>query len=111
DALDALAAAELARLAGEAADGGLPARPLEPLPAALRRRVLRGWLRAAGVPDLQAVHLREVESLVTRWRGQGRVDLPGGAGVVRASGRLVLLPPEERGGDSRNDHDFEEPDA
>jgi tRNA(Ile)-lysidine synthase len=111
DALDALAAAELARLAGEAADGGLPARPLEPLPAALRRRVLRGWLRAAGVPDLQAVHLRAVESLVTRWRGQGRVDLPGGAGVVRASGRLVLLPPEERGGDSRNDHDFEEPDA
>ncbi|MGY1914784.1 tRNA lysidine(34) synthetase TilS [Blastococcus sp. SYSU DS0973] len=97
DALDGLAATELARLAAESADGGLPARPLEPLPAALRRRVLRGWLRAAGVPDLQAVHLRAVESLVTRWRGQGVVDLPGGSGVARASGTLVVLPPGARG--------------
>ncbi|CCG01530.1 tRNA lysidine(34) synthetase TilS [Blastococcus saxobsidens] len=93
EALDALAAVELARLAAEVGDGGLPARPLEPLPAAVRRRVLRGWLRAAGVPDLQAVHLRAVESLVTRWRGQGPVDLPGGAGVARASGTLVVLSP------------------
>ncbi|MGY1747206.1 tRNA lysidine(34) synthetase TilS [Blastococcus sp. SYSU D00695] len=99
DALDAWAAAELARLAAEAGDGDLPARPLAPLPAAVRRRVLRGWLRAAGVPDLQAVHLRAVETLVTGWRGQGRVDLPGGAGVVRASGRLVLSPPARRGAD------------
>ncbi|SHN88879.1 hypoxanthine phosphoribosyltransferase [Geodermatophilus obscurus] len=97
DALDELAAAELARLAGEAGDGGLPARELGALPAALRRRVLRGWLRAAGVPDLQAVHLRAVEALVTRWRGQGRVDLPDGAGALRTSGRLVLSPPEARG--------------
>jgi tRNA(Ile)-lysidine synthase len=98
DALDGLAAAELARLAGEAGDGGLPVRPLEPLPAALRRRVLRGWLHGGGVPDLQAVHLRAVEALVTGWRGQGRADLPGGAGVVRASGRLILLPAHVRGG-------------
>ncbi|RBY96126.1 tRNA lysidine(34) synthetase TilS [Blastococcus sp. TF02-8] len=99
DALDGIAAAELARLAGEVGDGSLPARPLEPLPAAVRRRVLRGWLLAAGIPDLQAVHLRAVEALVTRWRGQGRVDLPGGAGVVRASGSLVVLPPEVRRAD------------
>ena len=89
DALDALADAELARLAP---DGGLPAQPLAALPAALRRRVLRGWLRTAGVPDLQAVHLGAVDALVTRWRGQGQVDLPGGRGVVRASGRLLLQP-------------------
>jgi tRNA(Ile)-lysidine synthase len=94
DALDALAGAELSRLAGA---GSLPARELAALPAALRRRVLRGWLRGAGVPDLQAVHLAAVDALLTRWRGQGRVDLPGGAGAVRASGRLVLLPPGERG--------------
>ncbi|MGY2083027.1 tRNA lysidine(34) synthetase TilS [Blastococcus sp. SYSU DS0539] len=98
DALDDLAAAELARLAAESGDGGLPAGPLEPLPAAVRRRVLRSWLHAAGVPDLQAVHLRAVESLVTRWRGQGIVDLPGGAGVVRASGTLGVVPPGARGG-------------
>jgi tRNA(Ile)-lysidine synthase len=116
DALDALAAGELARLAGEAADGSLPARPLEPLPAALRRRVLRGWLRGGGVPDLQAVHLRAVEALVVGWRGQGRVDLPGGAGVVRASGRLILLPADRRGGAQGSDpgnppDDLEEPHA
>jgi len=107
DALDALAAEHLADLAG---DGGLPARALADLPAALRRRVVRGWLRGAGVPDLQAVHLHSVEALVVGWRGQGRVDLPGGVGVVRASGRLVLLPQEERDpapGDTPDD--LEEP--
>jgi tRNA(Ile)-lysidine synthase len=95
DALDELAGVELAALAG-AADGGLPAEPLGVLPPALRRRVLRGWLRGAGVPDLQAVHLRAIETLVVAWRGQGPVDLPGGTGVVRASGRLLVLPPENR---------------
>ena len=48
--------------------------------------------------DLQAVHLRAVDALLVAWRGQGRVDLPGGAGVVRASGRLVLLPSGTREG-------------
>ena len=109
DTLDDLAADHLARLAAEGgADGGLPAREVAELPAALRRRVLRGWLRGYGVPDLQAVHLTAVEALLTRWRGQGRVDLPGGVGVVRASGRLALLPPEDRGGPARTD-DLEEP--
>jgi tRNA(Ile)-lysidine synthase len=94
DALDALARAELLRMGG---DGGLPADDVAALPTALRRRVLRGWLRAGSVPDLQAVHLGAVDALLTRWRGQGRVDLPGGAGVVRTSGRLVLLPPGATG--------------
>jgi tRNA(Ile)-lysidine synthase len=111
DALDDLAAGQLARLAAEGggADGGLPAPELAQLPAALRRRVLRGWLRASGVPDLQAVHLGAVDALLTRWRGQGRVDLPGGAGVVRASGRLAFLPPEDRGGRPAPTDDLEEP--
>jgi tRNA(Ile)-lysidine synthase len=91
DALDDLAAAHLAALGG---DGGLPAGQVAALPEALRTRVLRGWLRAAGVRDLQAVHLAAVDALLVRWRGQGRVDLPGGAGVVRASGRLAVLGPE-----------------
>jgi tRNA(Ile)-lysidine synthase len=88
DALDALAADELEALAGP--DGGLPAGPLAQLHAALRRRVLRSWLQRAGVPDLQAVHLAAVDALLTRWRGQGQADLPGGSGVVRASGRLTV---------------------
>jgi tRNA(Ile)-lysidine synthase len=88
DALDSLAAGELAALLGP--DGELPAGPLAQLPAALRRRVLRSWLLRAGVPDLQAVHLAAVDALLTRWRGQGQADLPGGTGVVRASGRLTV---------------------
>jgi tRNA(Ile)-lysidine synthase len=101
DLLDSLAAAELARLAAEGAspDGGgaqLPARETARLPDALRRRVLRGWLRAAGVPDLQAVHLAAVDALLTRWSGQGPVDLPGGACAVRASGTLVVRPARNR---------------
>jgi tRNA(Ile)-lysidine synthase len=89
ETLDALAAAELARLTAE---GGLPAAELARLPDALRRRVLRGWLGAGGVPDLRAVHLHAVDALVVGWRGQGAVALPGGASVSRASGRLVLRP-------------------
>jgi tRNA(Ile)-lysidine synthase len=114
DALDALADAELRRLGGHRSlpTDPLPAGEVAALPVALRRRVLRGWLRAGRVRDLQAVHLTAVDALLTRWRGQGRVDLPGGAGVLRTSGRLVFLPPDERGpraGDVRDT--LEEPTA
>jgi tRNA(Ile)-lysidine synthase len=94
DALDDLATAYRVR-PGE----DLAVDDVAGLPAALRRRVLRLWLLDRVVPDLQAVHLAAVDALLIRWRGQGRVDLPGGAGVVRASGRLVLLPPDDRGGE------------
>ena len=93
DALDGLAAAESGRLDTGA---GLPATELGALPDALRLRVLRAWLRDGAVPDLQAVHLAAVDALLTRWHGQGPVTLPGGAAVVRASGRLTLLPPQGR---------------
>ncbi len=75
------------------------------LPPAVRRRALRRWLLDAGVTDLAAVHLHAVDALVDRWRGQGRVDLPGGAGVVRASGRLALHGPRAQ----RSDPPSEEP--
>ncbi|GHE12194.1 tRNA lysidine(34) synthetase TilS [Klenkia taihuensis] len=78
---------------------------LAALPAALRRRVLRRWLLAAGTPDLAAVHLHAVDALVVAWRGQGRVDLPGGAGVVRSSGRLALHGPRAQ----RSEPPSEEP--
>jgi tRNA(Ile)-lysidine synthase len=90
DALDALATGEYRRLSGE---GALPTAELAALADALRGRVLRAWLREQSVPDLQAVHLTAVDALLTHWRGQGPVALPGGAAVVRASGRLTLLPP------------------
>ncbi|ANZ36779.1 tRNA lysidine(34) synthetase TilS [Lentzea guizhouensis] len=62
------------------------------LPAALRRRVLRSWLIGAGVPELSDSHLRRVDALVSEWRGQGGVWLPGGFVARRAHGRLQVEP-------------------
>ncbi len=108
DALDELAAAHVADLTW---DDGLAVADVAGLVAALRTRVLRSWLRAAGVRDLRAVHLDAVDALLVRWRGQGRIDLPGGAGVVRASGTLRLEPVRHGGGQSSAPHDREESDA
>ncbi|MEU5693477.1 tRNA lysidine(34) synthetase TilS [Actinosynnema sp. NPDC020468] len=84
DALDALA---------EAFDGDRCAvADVEGLPVALRRRVLRRWLVAEGVPELSDSHLRRVDALVGSWRGQGGVWLPGGFVARRVHGRLKVEP-------------------
>lgn len=57
------------------------------LDPALRSRRIRDWLVAAGARDLAASHLSAVDRLVTDWRGQVGVDVPGGR-VVRIDGRL-----------------------
>ena len=66
---------------------------LETLPRAIRSRVLRAAIYAAGAPSgsITADHLSAVEALVTSWRGQGALSLPGGVKVERISGRLSLL--------------------
>lgn len=56
-------------------------------PPALRRRMIKFWLVARGVPDAAYVHVRAVEQLVVRWRGQRGIAVPG-AVVVRDAGRL-----------------------
>ncbi|WP_219471337.1 tRNA lysidine(34) synthetase TilS [Nonomuraea rhizosphaerae] len=65
---------------------------LEGLPGAVRRRVLRRAAIAAGTPSgaLSATHVRAVDRLVTAWRGQKAVDLPGGMAAVRRCGTLIL---------------------
>ena len=65
---------------------------LESLPRAIRTRVLRKAIYLAGSPSgsLTAEHLEPVEALVTAWKGQGPVSLPGGVTVTRISGRLSL---------------------
>ncbi|MGW6449035.1 tRNA lysidine(34) synthetase TilS [Lentzea sp. NPDC055074] len=84
DALDSLAEA----FAGDCCAVG----DIDELPVALRRRVLRTWLIDEGVPELSDSHLRRVDALVSEWRGQGGVWLPGGFVVRRAHGRLVVEP-------------------
>jgi len=97
DALDALAADIAARVVlpgpiGAAA--AVDAVPLAAHPAAVRVRVLRGWLAAQGVPALTAAQLRAADALVADWRGQGPVALPSGRAVRRASGMLHLARPD-----------------
>lgn len=79
---------------GLATDDGLALQPLAELPAAVRSRVLRRALLTAGAAagDLTADHVAAVDALVVAWRGQGSPALPGGVGVARRCGRLVVSP-------------------
>lgn len=78
------------------ADGrdALDVAVLAEAPAAVRRRVMRAEALECGVPggDLRASHLADVDALVTQWRGQGPVHLPGGVRATRDCGRLQLAP-------------------
>ena len=89
DALDEIAQSEIS--ASDLAN--LDCEHLCTLVRAIRSRVLRAALYAAGAPSgsITADHLAAVEALVTSWRGQGQVSLPGGVKVERISGRLSLL--------------------
>jgi tRNA(Ile)-lysidine synthase len=67
---------------------------LAKVPVAVRRRVLRAEALESGVPggDLRASHLADMDALVSRWRGQGPVHLPGGVRATGDCGRLQLAP-------------------
>ena len=43
------------------------------LPAAIRRRVIRGWLLAHGATGLTDKQIRGVDLLIVDWRGRGGV--------------------------------------
>jgi len=63
---------------------------LAALPAALRSRVLRRAALDAGADgsQLAAVHVGELDRLVTDWHGQERVELPGRISASRAGDAL-----------------------
>jgi len=67
---------------------------LESLPRAIRTRILRSAIYAAGAPSgsVSAEHVSAVEALISAWSGQGALNLPGGVKVERISGRLSLSP-------------------
>ncbi|MQA12237.1 MAG: tRNA lysidine(34) synthetase TilS [Pseudonocardiaceae bacterium] len=81
---------ELAERLLEEADraGALDVRTMAGHPAAIRRRALRSWLRAAGVNDLTDAQLRSVDALIGDWRGQGGVWLAGHLVAGRSHGTL-----------------------
>ncbi|TRZ58205.1 MAG: tRNA lysidine(34) synthetase TilS [Streptomycetaceae bacterium] len=89
DALDAWADREILSL--DLSD--LECAYLAALPRAIRSRILRIAIYAAGAPSgsISADHLASIEALITAWSGQGASHLPGGVKVERFSGRLSLL--------------------
>lgn len=94
DYLDEVAARSFADLE-DPHDGYAVAIRLEDLgklPRAIRTRVLRMAAVKAGSPagTLAAVHVDAVDRLVTAWRGQRHVDLPGGLRAFRRYGKLLF---------------------
>lgn len=90
DALDTWAADADAAVRDDA--GQLQCAKLYALPPAVRRRVLRRAVIDAGAPagSLFARHVEEVDRLITSWRGQGAINLPGRVEARRQGGRLVI---------------------
>ena len=66
---------------------------LEDMPRAIRTRIIRAAVYAAGAPagTVTMEHVSAVEALICAWSGQGALNLPGGVKVERISGRLSLL--------------------
>ncbi|MEW2165489.1 tRNA lysidine(34) synthetase TilS [Streptomyces sp. NPDC007084] len=90
DALDAWAGQAEASVRDAA--GLLECAKLYALPPAVRRRVLRRAAIEAGAPagSLFARHIEEIDRLITGWRGQGAINLPGKVVAQRQGGRLVI---------------------
>jgi tRNA(Ile)-lysidine synthase len=90
--LDDLAAEALAEVRR---DGALDAARLAAVPPALRRRALRRAALDAGAPasELTRDHVLAVDALLTDWRGQKWIDLPGPLRALRRDGLLVFEAP------------------
>jgi|HubBroStandDraft_3_1064219.scaffolds.fasta_scaffold98780_1 tRNA(Ile)-lysidine synthase len=91
DFLDSFAKAESERIVSPVT-GELSLDLVAGLPAAIRSRVLRNAAIAAGCPAgaLTAGHVAGLDALVTGWRGQRWIDLPGGIRGRRRYGKLLL---------------------
>jgi tRNA(Ile)-lysidine synthase len=85
-------------LAAEVADPG-DVLMLASMPSALRSRVLRRAALEAGADgsQLAAVHIGELDRLVTDWRGQERVELPGRISASRVGDALHFDPTPVQG--------------
>ena len=99
DHLDAEADAACARLVHSVPTGSgthihVAVEDLLDLPPAIRSRVWRRLLLAAGAPAGQvgARHTDACEGLLTDWHGQGPLHVPGDLRVTRRAGRVVIGP-------------------
>lgn len=92
DTLDEQAADTLGRFG----PGPWAVAQLASLPSAVRRRVWRLLAAGAGCPPgrVASVHVDALDGLVTCWRGQGPVALPGGIRGQRRADRVSIAGPE-----------------
>jgi len=65
---------------------------LASLPDAIRSRMLKMLAERKGAGPLTAYHVGALDALVSAFRGQGPVSLPGGYSARREYGRLVISP-------------------
>ena len=74
--------------------GSLPVETLAGYPSAVRTRVLRIAAIEAGCPpaELTREHVLAIDRLVTDWRGQRWIDLPGHRQAVRRDGSIHIRP-------------------
>jgi tRNA(Ile)-lysidine synthase len=88
DALDDLAA----QARRDLGPGQIEAAMLAKLPTAVRTRVWRLLALEAGCSPsaLISTHIDSLDTLVTCWRGQGPIDLPGHVQGSRTDGRVLL---------------------
>ena len=100
-AADLLAAEEAWLAELTASDAALPVElPLPSLagqPLARQRRLLRAWLRAAGVPGVGYQEVETVRALLDKEGGPAKVNLPGGRHARRRAGVLFLEGPAAGG--------------
>lgn len=91
DALDGLAAQALSELS-ELGSRWVEAAALLRLPRAIRTRVWRLLALEAGCSPgaLISTHIESLDTLVTCWRGQGPIDLPGHVQGSRSAGRVLV---------------------
>ncbi len=75
--------------------GDIGISTLEVLPTAVRTRVIRQLAIVSGVlvNDLTREHVLSIDQLITNWKGQGPLNLPGQVNVKRESGKLIFYKP------------------
>ncbi len=67
-----------------------PCEMLAELPEAIRGRMLKMLAESRGAGPVTQAHVKAMDQLVTNYRGQGSVALPGGYEARREYGRLIV---------------------
>ena len=95
DALDAWAMVEIGTHVLDAQPGcSIDVTALESMPRAIRTRIYKVMCERCGATELDAGHIAGIDELITRWHGQGILNLPGRVNAARKYGRLSVWPPK-----------------